>query len=176
MKKTLFDIQNEYVRALEELEAFCYENQTDEVPEEIHERLNINQDELNDKLESYWYVLKELNGNLETIKNHIKEMNSKKKVIENNIDRLKNYVGTALELYGEENKSGNKFYKHDLFKVTASRSNRVAISDIELLPAEYKNEVITVKADAKAIKTALNSGEVLEGAFIDDSVINVTFR
>jgi hypothetical protein len=175
MKKSLFAIQTEYVRALQELEDFCTENQTDEVPEEIHERLSINQDELNDKLENYWYALKELNGNLDTIKNHIKEMNAKKKAVENNILRLKKYVGEALELYGEENKSGNKFYKHDLFKVTASRSSRLSVVDLELLPDEYKEQVVTVKAKSKEIKEALKVGEV-DGAFIDNSVINVTFR
>jgi predicted nuclease with TOPRIM domain len=177
MKKSLFNIQSEYLRALEELENYCYENQTDEVPDEINERLVVNQDEFSDKLENYWYVLTELNGNLETVKNHIKEMTAKKKAIENNIKRLKNYVGTALEMYGEQNKTGNHFFKHVLFKVTASRSNKLYIIDKDLVPAEYKKTetVTTTTVLTKELKAALKDGSI-DGAAIDDSTINVSFR
>ena len=178
MKKSLFEISNEYTQAIEELENYCLENNTDELPEGINERLVINQDELNDKLKNYWFVITELNGNLDAIKAHQKVMAAKKKAIENNINRLKSYVGDALELYGEENKTGNKFYKHDLFKVTASRSNKLLINDIDSIPEQYKEIVITetVKVDNKQLKIDLNNNLTIEGAIIDDSTINVTFR
>ena len=176
MKKTLFDIQSEYTRALEELETYCQENQTDEVPDEINDRLVINQDEFSEKLEGYWLVLTQLKGDLETIKEHQKKIQAKKKALENNIARLNKYVGNALELYGEQNKSGNHFFKHPLFKVTATRSNKLSVVDTKLLPKKYLTEVVTIKPIAKDIKEALKSGEVIEGAFIDDSTINVTFR
>jgi len=177
MNKSLFEISSEYQRAIEELENYCLENNTDELPEEINERLVINQDELNDKLKNYYFVITELNGDLESIKAHQKVMAAKKKAVENNIARLKSYVGQALELYGEENKTGNKFYKHELFKVTASRSNKLKVTDVDALPEEYKELVITesIKVDNKQLKADLKNGEI-EGAVIDDSTINVTFR
>lgn len=178
MKKSLFEISNEYTRAIQELENHCIENNTDELPDEINDRLVINKDELNDKLKNYWFVITELNGNIEAIKAHQKVMAAKKKAIENNINRLKSYVGDALELYGEENKTGNKFYKHDLFKVTSSRSNKLLITDVDLIPEQYKETVVTesIKVDNKQLKTDLNNDGAIEGATIDDSTINVTFR
>lgn len=178
MSKSLFEINAEYLNAIIELENYCEENQTDEVPEGIHDRLSINKDELNDKLEAYFHVVVELEGKLETMSNYIKSMNKKKKSIENNIERLKNYVGIAVESFGETSKSGSKFYTHDLFKVTASRSNRLKVVNEDLLPSEYKEEETIVKVTVKTndLKKALNKGEEIEGAFIDDTIINVSFR
>lgn len=181
MGKSLFEISSEYARAIEELENYCMDNSTDEVPEEIHERLVINKDELNDKLESYFHVLTDLEGDTETLSAYIKSAQQKKTAVQKNIDRLKGYVGDALELYGEENKTGNKFYKHLLFKVTASRSNKLRITDVDALPERYKELVITktIKVDNKQLKADLNNEDMpfgVEGAEIDDSTINVTFR
>jgi len=178
MKKSLFEIASEYKIAIEELENHCIENGTDEIPEGINERLVINQDELQEKIKSYFYVITELEGNIETLSNHVKSINAKKKAIQNNIDRLKKYVGQAVELYGDENKTGNHFVATELFKVTASRSNKLRVLDQSMLPDELKSEEtkVIVKVDTKALKSRLNGGEIIEGAEIDDSTINVTFR
>jgi hypothetical protein len=163
--KSIFDISNDYLQTISDLENYLIENDTDEVPAHFDEALSINKDEMNDKLRNYYFL-----------KNHAAKISAKKRAIENNIKRLKNYVAAGLQLYGEKNKSGNMFYKHELFKVTATPSSRLKITDEELIPAEYKREVYTVKIDNAQIKKDIKNGANIEGAFIDDTQINVNFR
>ena len=174
--KSLFSINEDIIALFEQIDIHCQENDTDEIPEHLAEQLQINESDMSDKIEKYWFVLKELNGQVETIKEHVKEMTQKRKAIENRIDSLKSYVGHSVQMFGTENKTGNKFFKSDLFKVTASRSSRLVITDADSVPEDFKRELYTVKIDNSAIKKAIQNGESIDGAMIDDSKINVTFR
>jgi len=82
----------------------------------------------------------------------------------------------ALELFGEENKSGNKFFKHELFKVTASRSSRLKVHNADLVPDLYKSTKTSIVIDNKALKEDLKVGFEVEGAYIDTSIVNVNFK
>ena len=174
--KSIFDISADYLQTIAELENFLIENDTDEVPEHLDEALSINKDEMNDKLRNYYFYIEQLKGEAETLKNHAAKISAKKRAIENNIKRLKNYVAAGLQLYGEKNKSGNMFYKHELFKVTATPSSRLKIIDETKIPEQYKKEVYTVKIDNAQIKKDIKNGANIEGAFIDDTQLNVNFR
>ena len=174
--KSLFSINEDILTTFDLIEQFCQENNTDEIPEHLAEQLSISESEMSEKIENYWFVLKELNGQVDTIKEHVKQMNAKRKAIENRIESLKSYVGHSVQMFGQENKSGNKFFKSDLFKVTASRSNRLVITDSESVPDEFKRQVYSEKIDNAGIKKAIQNGQNVDGAMIDDSKINVTFR
>ena len=174
--KTLFEINDNILEIFENIEAYCTEHETDVLPDYLVEQLQISEDEMSDKLENYFFLIKELKGQVETLKAHISQMSAKRKSIENRIEQLKGFVGQSVNLFGQENKSGNKFYKHDLFKVTATPSTAVQIVDDSLIPAEFKREVVTVKIDKTGIKKALQAGENVDGAVIDSSKLNVTFR
>ena len=174
--KTLFEINDSILEIFENIEAYCSENETDVLPDYLVEQLQISEDEMSDKLQNYFFLIKQLKGQVDTIKQHVSQMSQKRKAIENRIETLKTYVGQSVSLFGQENKSGNKFYKHDLFKVTATPSTAVQIVDEALIPEEYKREVYQVKIDKTAIKKALQSGENIDGAVIDSSKLNVTFR
>lgn len=174
--KSIFDISADYLQTISDLENYLIENDTDEVPAHIDELLSINKDELDTKLRNYYFYIEQLKGEAETLKSHIAKTSAKKRAIENNIQRLKNYVASGLQLYGETNKTGNMFYKHELFKVTASRSSKLKITNESLIPAEYKKEITTIKIDNAQIKKDIKSGGVVSGAYIDDTQINVNFR
>jgi Mg2+ and Co2+ transporter CorA len=174
--KSLFSINEDILTTFDLIEQFCQENNTDEVPEHLAEQLSISEDQMSEKIENYFFVIKELKGQVETIKEHVKQMTQKKKAIENRIDSLKTYVGHSVQMFGETNKSGNKFFKSDLFKVTASRSSRLVITDSESVPEEFKRQVYSEKIDNAGIKKAIQNGQNVDGAMIDDSKINVTFR
>ena len=174
--KSLFEINTDIIALFEQIDAHCQENDTDEIPEHLSDQLQINKSEMSEKIEKYWFVLKELKGQVDTIKEHVKQMNAKRKAIENKIESLKSYVGHSVQMFGTENKTGNKFFNGDLFKVTASKSTAVQIVDASLIPDEYKREVVTVSVDKTAIKKSIQNGQTVDGAIIDDSKINVTFR
>lgn len=179
MKKSIFDISSEYTRAIQELEDYCIENQTDEVPEEMHDRLVINQDEMSDKIQAYWHVITEAKGELAMLTDYIATMSNKIKPIKAKIERMTRYVGQAVELYGEPNKSGKAIeVQTKLVKASVKRSCKLKVLDQSLLPDIYKKEVVTTttKTLTKELKAALVDGEIIEGALIDDTTINVTFR
>ena len=174
--KSIFDISSNYLQTISELENYLIDNDTDEVPAHLDELLSINKDEMNDKLRNYYFYIEQLKGEAETLKNHAAKISAKKRAIENNIARLKNYVASGLHLYGEQNKGGNMFYKHELFKVTATRSSRLKITNEADIPEHYKRQVYTVKIDNAQIKKDIKNGANVEGAIIDDSEFNVNFR
>ena len=174
--KSIFDISNDYLQTISDLENWMIENDTDVVPAHLDEALSINKDELDTKLQNYYFYIEQLKGEAETLKNHAAKISAKKRAIENNIKRLKNYVAAGLQLYGEKNKGGNMFYKHELFKVTATPSSRLKITNEELIPDEYKWQEWQTKIDNAKIKKDIKNGFHVDGAFIDDSQINVNFR
>ncbi len=174
--KSLFSINEDILTTFDLIEQFCTENNTDEIPEHLADQLSISESDMSEKIENYFFVIKELKGQVDTIKEHVKQMNTKRKAIENRIDSLKSYVGHSVQMFGTENKTGNKFFKSDLFKVTASRSSRLVITDSESVPDEFKKEVLSVKIDNAGIKKSILNGQNVDGAMIDDSKINVTFR
>jgi len=174
--KSIFDISSDYLQTISELENYLIDNETDEVPAHLDELLSINKDEMNDKLRNYYFYIEQLKGEAETLKNHAAKISAKKRAIENQVARLKNYVASGLQLYGEKNKSGNMFYKHELFKVTVTPSSRLKITNEEIIPAEYKKEITTVKIDNAQIKKDIKNGKDIDGAFIDNTQLNVNFR
>ena len=60
--KSIFDISNEYLKTISELENWMIENDTDEVPAHLDEALSINKDEMNDKLRNYYFYIEQLKG------------------------------------------------------------------------------------------------------------------
>lgn len=174
--KSLFSINTDIIELFEQIDAHCQENDTDEIPQHLSEQLSISESDMSEKIANYWFVLKELSGQVSTIKEHVKEMTQKRKSIENKIESLKSYVGHSVQMFGQENKTGNKFFKSDLFKVTASKSSRLVITDADAVPEEFKKEVVSVRIDNAGIKKCILSGQNVDGAIIDDSKINVTFR
>ena len=176
MKKSIFEISEDYLNTIQELENWMIENDTDEVPQHLDDALAINKDQLDTKLKNYYFYIKDIEGQIQTIKDHVAQMNNKKKALEKQVQRLKSYVHTGLSLYGETNASGNHTYKTDLFKVTASNTKRLKIVDETKIPEHYKREVYSIKIDNAQIKKDIQNGHDVEGAIIDESNISVNFR
>ena len=183
MKKRLIEIVtegielSEYKRTLEEHAAHCAEEDIDnDVPDEINERLYINENEMDEKLTATWAYMNDIDGEIYSLDNMIKRLQGKKKTREKEKSNLMNYVGFCLQLYGKQNASGNHFYKNSLFKVTAAHSTRVEVFNEETIPNDFKSEVVTVKVDKAEIRRLLMAGEEIEGCILDKSKINVNFR
>jgi hypothetical protein len=134
---------------------------------------------MSDKIQDYCYVITEAKGDLDTLNAHIATMSKKLKPIKAKIARMTDYVGQAVELYGDLNKSGKaKEIKTPLVKVSVKRSSKLKIVEESLLPIAYKEEIqkTIVKIQTAALKAALISGEEITGAEIDDSARLVTFK
>lgn len=172
---SLFEINSEFTRTLEELEQFCINNNTDEIPEELLERLEVNQDELNEKAEGYFYKITDLKAEIDVLKAEAKRLQDKAKAKANLILRLKMLLGSSVMLFGEETKTGFK-YKHPKFNISAKKEQKIIIEDIDVLPSSFVKEVVSKKADSAAVKKAILDGEKIEGAYIKSEQINITFR
>lgn len=109
-------------------------------------------------------VIRNEESDIEGIKAEIKRLQDLKKSKENRIENLKKYTKECLE-------------EADLKKVSTSLGNMtvrknppaVDVLDENLIPSEYKREVVEVKVDKKAILADLKEGVVVEGAALKTS-------
>lgn len=133
----LFEIEQEYRLLMEDILA-----NDGEITDEQFEQLNINRNELEDKLTAYQHIRLELKGEVDTLKSEIERLNSKLKSRENLDNRLKDMMSTALNLYGEEqyNKDGsfkNKVLKFGSYKLFSVYHKPVKVEDEVKLLEEH---------------------------------------
>lgn len=179
-RKNLFDIGAELERTLEELEAYCIENQTDELPDELLDRLTINQDELDAKLDAYYHVIIQIKSEQEALKeykkNIVDKVTAKQKALQNNIDRLQGLIKDSVIKFGEQRDNGNMFYKLPTCSVNLTKSKKVIIYDEDMIPPKYIKTKTTYSISKTDISKALKAGEAVDGAIIDDSEFNLSFK
>jgi hypothetical protein len=173
----LFEIALEGRQLKEDLLEFAKLNEG-EIPDELMKKLSINKDEMAEKIRRCFYILEEFNAEITALQAQEKKWQKKRNTVQNSVTWLKKYIGECLELYGETNKTGNRFFQDPdkMFKVTASRSKKVCILDETLVPDEFKEEEVSVKIDKKALGNVLKSGKEVDGCFLDTDTINVNFR
>lgn len=153
MNNTLYDIKQEYLELIQEVEEM-----EGELTPETEYRLNINQNELQNKAIAYHsYILSKDSFNMQ-IDTEIKRLQALKKQNNNLIDNLKSRLVGAIEMFGEFTIGTNTF--------GLRKSERVEIEDVNLLPKEYKTIKVTEQADKVEIKKALKLGKQIENAYI----------
>jgi hypothetical protein len=94
---SIFDIERNILEAVDMLE-----ESGGEITDEISEILNINRDEIKEKLNQYYYVTKKLESEIELANFEINRLSEKRNLKQKNIDNIKSYVKKALELFGLE--------------------------------------------------------------------------
>ena len=103
-------------------------------------------------------LVRNLEGDVDTIKAEIDRLNNLKKVKENRINNIKNYTKECLE------EAGIKKVSTSLGNISIRKTpGAVEILDEDLIPTEYKSQVVTVKVDKKAILAELKEGVVIQG-------------
>lgn len=98
------------------------------------------------------------------LEEHIKQMNEKLKVIKARNQSLKDYLERNMIA------AGIKEIKADdgTFKASFRKSKAVEILDEAQIPAEFMRERVTVVPDKTAIKKAIESGQDVAGAKIEE--------
>ena len=119
-----------------------------------------------EKVEGYCQVIKELQADLDKFKAESDRLAARMKTTKNGIDRMKNSLLAFLSA------SGQSKVKAGTFSVSIGTSKQTNIIDESLIPAEFKIPQPD-KIDKKAIKDAIESGNIVEGAEI---VINESVR
>ena len=155
MKKSLYNIteeQNQIINAIYLLDG--------EITPEIEQRLIITKNEIQNKSIAYLSVIKKCEGNNTLIKEEIKRLQTLVKRNDNIVSRLKDNLLNAVKTFGDIEVGFNKF--------TTRKSSSVIVEDVNSLPKEFKVIKVTEQADKKALKDALNNGEIIKGVYIQD--------
>ena len=120
----IWKIQQDLLDIFNELE----ENGGELTPE-LEDKLNITQSEFKNKIENYLYVIKQTESDINACDAEAKRLTALKKSKQNTIDRIKSVMAKAIEQFGDENKSGNKFIDLGTAKITVRKSDKVIVND-----------------------------------------------
>lgn len=130
-----------------------------EVNEYLEKALSVNSAELAVKVDGYVEIIKRF----ESLGDHYKkraEFYSKIATQCNNaVDRLENNIKFAMQELGVEEIKGEDMR----FKVSAT-SGQLKITDEDMVPVEFKSEVIQTVIDKKSLKEAISAGKSIPGA------------
>ncbi len=148
--KSLYAIVNESM----EIEKLLVES-GGEITEEIEKALSVNASELSLKVDGYQHVIERFNSLSDHYKARAEFFRTIAGQCKTAADRLKDNIKNAMIDMGIEEVKGQDMR----FKLSPT-SGTLIIEDAEMIPVEFKSEVITTEIDKKALKDAAAKGEV----------------
>jgi len=157
MKKSLYNIEQEYLEIANQLE-------DGELSQELETALAINEKELQGKAIAYAYVIKDSEDTVSAIDAEIKRLQGLKNTEQNKAKRLKDTIQNAMELYGITE------IKTETLKLNFRRSEGVVCTDSNVgIPMRLSTIVPeVVKPNLTAIKSAIKAGEVVTGFELEE--------
>ena len=190
MAKSTFDIDKELYALYDEIE-----EAGGEITPEIEEKLELNGQEMTNKVKSITNYINKLKADLIAIKSETDRLAKLKKSKENTITGLTKLVLFAINKYGTEDKKGKKWFDWGTGRVGIRKSVSVELDDkkIDNLVDVLKNTVVngiytntlhqadSIDADAildAAVHSSQIEGEIanseVEIEDMDDVIVNVT--
>mgnify|MGYP003643870599 FL=1 len=159
MKKSLYNIEQEYLEITNQLE-------DGEATPELETALAINENELQGKAVAYAYVMKERAANILAIKAEKKRLDALEKSEQSIIDKLKQTIHQAMDLYGINE------IKTETLKLNFRRSEGV-VSNNDIITKPIDDELCTYtpeqwKPNLTAIKAAIKEGREVEGYDLEE--------
>lgn len=157
---SLYEIDRALIEVLENgFTLECVDMETGEIDEaKVQEFLNNLPLERDKKLEAYGCLIKNLQAEADAIRAEEKNLAARRQAKEKRVEWLKNNIAASMQAIGET--------KHETAKVVFSfrKSVVVEVLDDTKLPNKYLTVKTTVAPDKVALKNALKSGEVIDGA------------
>lgn len=157
---SLYEIDRALIEVLENgFTLECVDMETGEIDEaKVQEFLNNLPLERDKKLEAYGCLIKNLQAEADAIRAEEKNLAARRQAKEKRVEWLKNNIAASMQAIGET--------KHETAKVvfTFRKSVVVEVLDDTKLPNKYLTVKTTVAPDKVALKNALKSGEVIDGA------------
>lgn len=190
MAKSIFDIDKELYALYDEIE-----EAGGEITPEIEEKLELNGQEMTNKVKSITNYINKLKADLLAIKSETDRLTKLKKSKENIITGLTKLVLFAINKYGKEDKKGKKWFDWGTGRVGIRKSVSVELDDkkIENLVDVLKTTVIngiytntlhqSSSIDSQSILDAAIHNAQIEGDItnsevevedMDDIIVNVT--
>lgn len=153
--KSLYNIQNEYLSIIQEIE-----ESGGEVTDDQENALAINESDLRLKSESYVGIIAKLESEIlmaKEMEKRAKEFAMRKQRV---IDKLKDRLLDAVNLFGDQ--------LVGITEIKTRKSSVVTVVAPEKLDEKYTTKKLTITPDKKAIKDAIKAGEKVEGAIIQE--------
>lgn len=137
------------------------EEMAPELKEELERELTVL---LHEKSQNIIGYTRNIELTIEAMKTEEKRLSDKRKLLENTLERFKEYVKNCME------QGGITKVDTGLGTLTIAKNPMsVEVENENEVPAEFKQEVVTVKVDKTAIKNHFKeTGEVLPGIKIVD--------
>lgn len=154
--KSLYEITEDALAIISELEQ-------NELTDELLDRLAISQEELQNKATNYAYVIKDAEANVLAINNEIERLNALKKAENRKIEVLKERISGAMNLYGIEK------VQTPTIKMSFRASKSVEIINEDQIDKQFIKEKLVKSVDKIAIKKAIESGDLVEGALLQSN-------
>lgn len=190
MGKSIFDIDRELYALYEEIE-----EAGGEITPEMEKKLELNGQEMTNKIKSITNYINKLKADLLAIKSETDRLAKLKKSKDNTITGLTNLVLFAIRNYGTEDKKGKKWIDWGTGKVGVRKSTTVELDDkkienlVDVLKTTVVNGIYTNtlhqadSIDANAILDAALHNAQIEGEItnaevevedMDDVIVNIT--
>ena len=160
---TLYDINSKIIEIIER--GFIVDEETGEVidtAEEVNAKLEELEFDRTSKIENIALYIKNLEAQAISIKNEENVLAERRKAKEKRIEHLKSYLTSSMVAAGEDGIETSKV-------CISFRKSEPVIVDEEKLDKAFIKETVKVerKPDKVAIKKAIKSGVVVEGAYIE---------
>ena len=161
---TLYELTEEMQDLENGFNEHCIDPETGEINEEkVKEFLNTCKLNINDKLEGIVCIIKNQQALSNAIDNEIKTLKARKEKLDKKTDSLKSYTTACMQMLN--------MAKFESQKGTLSfrKSTKLEILNEDLITKDFKIEEIKYKVDKKAIKEAMQNGEIIEGVVLVES-------
>ena len=149
----IYQISNEYL----ELSQKLIESEGELTPE-LELELSINSEQLEQKGRGYGYVIKQFEDEELILKSEIERLTKMLKSRTTAKERIKTTLLNAMQLFSIEK------IETPTLKISLRKSTSVDIPDVDLLDSWFKVEKVTISADKKEIKKAIEEGKNVIGA------------
>lgn len=190
MRKSIFDIDKELYALYDEIE-----EAGGEITPEIEEKLELNSQEMTNKVKSITNYINKLKADLLAIKSETDRLAKLKKSKENIIAGLTKLVLFAINKYGTEDKKGKKWFDWGTGRVGIKKSTSIELDDkkienlVDVLKITVVNGIYTntlhqsSSIDSQSLLDAAIHNAQIEGDIsnsevevedMDDIIVNVT--
>ena len=136
--------------------------QEGEITPEQDEQLAINRYELETKAVDYSMAILQLNAWVEMADKEAKRVTAIKNAYKKTSETLKQRITDAMERYDI------KEVKDATINVSLRKSVQTIIDDLDQVPKQYKTIKVETTPDKTAIKKAIQEGEIIEGAHLEE--------
>lgn len=160
----IFQISQDLLAVCQELE-----DNGGELTDELEAKLTVSQADFKTKIKSYTDVIKYTEGDIKLIDEEISRLKELKESKKKAIARLEKIVIWAIGMFGEANKSGNKFVDFGTGKVSIRNTEKVEVDDefAEDAVNKFMEQIREI-----AFTGELDNNEIEDLVTLPDDVIN----